>query len=47
MMKKALLSCGGETQDDFTKSNQTGRFCQAAKGNVLFGNPKRKIRETS
>lgn len=31
------------TLDDFTESNQTGRFRRAAKGHDPFGNPKRKI----
>ena len=43
MMNKAISSCGGATLDDFTESNQTGRFRRAAKGHDLFGNPKRKI----
>ncbi|KAI2509402.1 hypothetical protein MHU86_5035 [Fragilaria crotonensis] len=43
MMNKAISSYGGETLDDFTESNKTGRFRRAAKGVDPFDNPKRKI----
>jgi hypothetical protein len=47
MMNKAISSCGGETLDDFTKTNQNGRFRRGAKGFNPFGNPKRNIGDTS
>ena len=42
-MNKAISSCGGETLDDFTESNRTGRFRRQAKGNDPFGNPRRTV----
>ena len=42
MTNKAISSCGGVTLDDFTESNQTGRFRRSSIGRDLFGNPKRK-----
>ena len=43
MMNKAISSCGGVTLDDFTDSNQTGRFRRCSYGQDPFGNRKRKI----
>ena len=43
MMNKAISSCEGTTLDDFTESNDTGRFRRSAKGLDPFGNPKRRI----
>ena len=43
-MNKAISSsCGGVTVDDFTESNQTGRFRRSSIGRDLFGNPIQKI----
>jgi hypothetical protein len=43
MMNKAISSCGGVTLDDFTESNQTGRFRRSSIGRDLFDDRKRKI----
>ena len=44
VMNKAISSsCGGVTVDDFTESNQTGRFRRSSIGRDLFGNPIQKI----
>jgi hypothetical protein len=43
MMNKAISSCGGATLDDFTESNQTGRFWRQAGGHDPFGNPYRSV----
>ena len=42
-MNKAISSCGGTTLDDFTESNQTGRFRRRTFGHDPFGNPRRNI----
>jgi hypothetical protein len=43
MLNKAISSCGGAILDDFTDSNQTGRFRSRSFGQDPFGNPKRSI----
>ena len=43
MLNKAISSCGGAVLDDFTDSNQTGRFRRCSFGQDPFGNPKRNI----
>ena len=43
MMNKAISACSGTTLDDFTESNQTGRFWHLAKGHDPFGNPRRNV----
>jgi hypothetical protein len=43
MMNKAISSCNGTNLDDFTESNQTGRFWCQARGHDPFGNPYRKV----
>ena len=42
-MNKAISTHGGSTMDDFTESNQTGRFRRQAYGYDPFGTPKRKV----
>ena len=42
-MNKAISSHDGTILDDFTESNQTGRFRRQAKGHDPFGNPRRNI----
>jgi hypothetical protein len=43
MMNKAISSCGGAVLDDFTETNQTGKFWRKAQGIDVYGNPKRHI----
>jgi hypothetical protein len=40
---KAISSYEGLVLDDFTISNQTGRFQRQAKGIDIYGNPKQNI----
>ena len=42
-MNRAIGTYGGSTLDDFTESNQTGRFWHQVKGLDPFGNPRRHI----
>ena len=42
-MNKAISSYDGTILDDFTESNQTGRFRRQAYGYDPFGTPKRKV----
>ena len=42
-MNKAIATHGGTTLDDFTESNQTGRFWRQGKGHDPFGNEKRTV----
>ena len=42
-MNKAISTHGGTTLDDFTESNQTGRFRRQTIGHDPFGNPKRNV----
>jgi len=43
IMNKAISSYEGSVLDDFTASNQTGRFRRQAYGIDIYGNPKRHI----
>ena len=42
-MNKAISTHDGTILDDFTESNQTGRFRRQAYGYDPFGNPKRQV----
>jgi hypothetical protein len=43
MMNKAISSCGGAVLDDFTETNQTGKYQRKAQGIDVYGNPKQHI----
>jgi hypothetical protein len=42
-MNKAISSYEGSVLDDFTASNQTGKFQKQAKGIDIYCNPKRNL----
>jgi hypothetical protein len=42
-MNRAISIHGGTTLDDFTESNQTGRFRRETSGYDPFGNPRRTV----
>jgi len=43
LLNKAISKCCGPVLDDFTESNQSGRFRRQAKGLDPYGNPRRTI----
>jgi hypothetical protein len=42
-MNKAFSTHGGTILDNFSESNQTGRFRRQARGHDPFGNPRRNV----